>query len=95
MVCPGRLNARDILLITQYTYYSDWLFLYYLAKNMEPYVFRNLLTDLSSELRNGGFDENEELLRKPVLQQSIRQPIIETPSSTKIESIDVVDSKSA
>lgn len=90
MVCPGRLNPRDMLIITQYTSYSDWLFLYYLAKNMEPFVFQNLLTDLSNELRNSDYDDGEVLLRNPVFEKAIRQP---TPN--EVENIDEVDSKRA
>lgn len=95
MVCPGRLNSRNIILITQHTSYSDWLFLYYLAKNMEPYVFQNLLTDLSNELRNNDYDDGEVLLRKPVLEKTIQQPISEKSSTNQVENIDEVDSKKA
>lgn len=51
MACPGRLNPWDMLTVTQHSSFSDWIFLYYLAKNMEPYLFRNMLIELANELR--------------------------------------------
>ena len=52
MACPGRLNPWDMLVVTRHSSFSDWIFLYYLAKNMEPYLFRNMLVDLATELRD-------------------------------------------
>ena len=43
--CPGRFNPWDMLVVTKEFYFSDWLFLYYLARNMEPYLFRQMLLD--------------------------------------------------
>lgn len=97
-VSPGRLNTRDMLIITQHTSYSDWLFLYYLAKNMESYVFQNLLSDLSNELRHNDYNDNDEVvLRKPFLgKYIIKEPIIEEkPTHEMMESIDEVDFKKA
>lgn len=34
-----------MLVVTNEFYYSDWLFLYYLARNMEPYLFRQMLLE--------------------------------------------------
>lgn len=34
-----------MLVVTNEFYFSDWLFLYYLAKNMEPYLFRQMLLE--------------------------------------------------
>lgn len=45
MACPGRYNPWDMLIVTNEFYFSDWLFLYYLAKNMEPYLFRQMLLE--------------------------------------------------
>lgn len=44
-VCPGKMNPWDMLVVTNEFYFSDWLFLYYLAKNMEPYLFRQMLLE--------------------------------------------------
>lgn len=59
MACPGRLNPWDMLTVTQHSSFSDWLFLYYLAKNMEPYLFRDMLIDLANELRQSDGSDNE------------------------------------
>lgn len=45
MVCPGRWNPWDVLEVTNNFFFSDWLFLYYLARNMEPYLFRQMLIE--------------------------------------------------
>lgn len=34
-----------MLVVTNEFHFSDWLFLYYLAKNMEPYLFRQMLIE--------------------------------------------------
>lgn len=34
-----------MLVVTKEFFFSDWLFLYYLAKNMEPYLFRKMLLE--------------------------------------------------
>lgn len=52
MACPGRLNPWDMLTVTRHSSFSDWIFLYYLAKNMEPYLFRSMLIELANELRD-------------------------------------------
>lgn len=39
------MNPWDMLVVTNEFYFSDWLFLYYLAKNMEPYLFRQMLIE--------------------------------------------------
>lgn len=61
MVCPGRLNPWDMITVTHHSSYSDWLFLYYLAKNMEPYLFREMVISLASEMRqcDGGISMSE------------------------------------
>lgn len=58
MACPGRLNPWDMLTVTQHSSFSDWIFLYYLAKNMEPYLFRNMLIELANELRESEADDD-------------------------------------
>lgn len=45
MACPGKMNPWDMLVVTNEFYFSDWLFLYYLARNMEPYLFRQTLLE--------------------------------------------------
>ncbi|CRK92218.1 CLUMA_CG005716, isoform A [Clunio marinus] len=43
--CPGKMNPWDMLVVTNEFFFSDWLFLYYLARNMKPYLFRQMLLD--------------------------------------------------
>lgn len=45
MACPGKMNPWDMLVVTNEFFFSDWLFLYYLARNMEPYLFRQMLLE--------------------------------------------------
>ncbi|CAO1416601.1 unnamed protein product [Diamesa serratosioi] len=72
--CPGRFNPWDMLVVTKEFYFSDWLFLYYLARNMEPYLFRQMLLDhivpeiqseksslLNHELNDESKDSKEEV----------------------------------
>jgi len=48
--CPGKLNPWKVLRVTRYCNFTDWLFLYYLSKNMDGYVFRELFISLAEEL---------------------------------------------
>jgi hypothetical protein len=43
--CPGKMNPWDMCVVTNEFFFSDWLFLYYLARNMEPYLFRQMLLE--------------------------------------------------
>jgi hypothetical protein len=52
MACPGKMNPWDMLIVTKEFHFSDWLFLYYIAKNMEPYLFRELLLDIAKEIQS-------------------------------------------
>lgn len=47
--------------ISHHIWYSDWIFLYYLAKNMEPFVFYDLLADLAAEFQTNYTEEHEKL----------------------------------
>lgn len=60
MACPGRLNPWDMLTVTQHSSFSDWIFLYYLAKNMEPYLFREMLIDLANEMRQTDASDDDD-----------------------------------
>lgn len=60
MACPGRLNPWDMLTVTQHSSFSDWIFLYYLAKNMEPYLFREMLIDLANEMRQSDASDDDD-----------------------------------
>lgn len=60
-VCPGRINTKHLMTVNHHISYSDWIFLYYLAKNMEPYIFCDLLADLAAEFRRNYINEHERL----------------------------------
>jgi hypothetical protein len=46
---PGKLSSIDMATVTDSFTFSDWLFLYYIGVNMDPYLFRELLTSLTKE----------------------------------------------
>ncbi|XP_025416605.1 innexin inx7-like [Sipha flava] len=49
---PGaRIDAVDLAVIARQTTFSDWLFMYYLAGNMDGAVFRDLLHSYATGLR--------------------------------------------
>ncbi|KAH0564494.1 innexin inx7-like [Cotesia glomerata] len=50
IACPGKYNPWNVLKLTHDYYYGDWLFLYYLAKNLDNYVFKELLEKLAYDL---------------------------------------------
>lgn len=59
--CAGRVNCKQLTTVIHNISFSDWLFLYYLAKNMDSTVFCDLLADLSAELRQNHVEERETL----------------------------------
>lgn len=82
--CPGRLNTKELATVTRHLSYPDWVFLYYLAKNMEPFVFQNFLSELAAEFtRRYVDDENARLYQ---MEQSTSER-----STINKESIDEVD----
>lgn len=50
--CPGKINPWDVLTVSRYCNYTDWLFLKYLAKNMDGLVFREIIIGLAEELED-------------------------------------------
>lgn len=50
MACPGKYNPWNVLKVTHEYYFGDWLFLYYIAKNLDNYVFKELLEQLAHDL---------------------------------------------
>lgn len=72
MACPGRFDPWEMLTMTKEYHFGDWLFLYYIAKNVDNYVFKDLLVGLAEDLkmRQMGFvapvltfEDEEELLK--------------------------------
>lgn len=59
-----------MLIVTKQFSISDWLFLYYIAVNLEPYVFRSVFLQIADEIRtptNTTSEEEEEDLIPEVL----------------------------
>lgn len=52
--CPGKLNPWQVLHVTREFHFADWLFLYYLSKNMDGYVFMKLFLGLAESMDNMG-----------------------------------------
>ncbi|XP_074025552.1 innexin inx7 isoform X2 [Leptinotarsa decemlineata] len=49
--CPGRLNPWKTLAVSNYGNFSDWLFLVYLSKNIDPLVFREIFQGIAEDLQ--------------------------------------------
>ncbi|XP_044262258.1 innexin inx7-like [Tribolium madens] len=70
--CPGKLDPWQMLTVTQKCDFTDWLFLKYLAKNMDALVFRELFLGLAEDLEETkkpliylDSDEEAATLKKP------------------------------
>ncbi|CAH1127039.1 unnamed protein product [Ceutorhynchus assimilis] len=64
--CPGKINPWDVLTVSKYCSYTDWLFLKYLSKNLDGLVFREIIIGLAEELE----DENTEPSKQSLLSNS-------------------------
>lgn len=88
-VCPGRLNTKHLFTVIHHISFSDWVFLYYLAKNLEPFVFSDLLADLSTEFRQNYVDDRETM--RLADRETMKADEIGEKSAINKESIDEVD----
>lgn len=79
--CPGRINCKQLYLVIENISFSDWIFLYYLAKNIDSILFSDLLSDLAAEFRQNHVDERE----------TLRIDDLGERSSIEKENIDEVD----
>ncbi|XP_034947946.1 innexin inx7 [Chelonus insularis] len=52
LACPGKYNPWNVLKLTHEYHFGDWLFLYYIAKNLDNYVFKELLEQLAHDLED-------------------------------------------
>ncbi|XP_031771489.1 innexin inx7 [Apis florea] len=50
MACPGKYNPWNVLAVTHECHYGDWVFLYYIAKNLDNYIFKEFLVKLAGDL---------------------------------------------
>ncbi|GLV41270.1 Innexin 7 [Carabus blaptoides fortunei] len=60
--CPGKLNPWQVLHVTREFHFADWLFLYYLSKNMDGYVFMKLFLGLAESMDNMDSKAEEPLI---------------------------------
>lgn len=84
---PGRLNHHDIDVVTENCTFSNWLFLYYLAANMDPALFRNFLGQLAQEFDTS--DRYSEVEDNEANQQS--EDDDNRSSRTSLSNVDRVD----
>ncbi|XP_026479598.1 innexin inx1-like [Ctenocephalides felis] len=61
---PSSKDYWSMIELTKQMHFSDWLFLYYFAKNVESFVFRDFFLDLAREMdeRKKPHEHEEELL---------------------------------
>lgn len=60
--CPGKINPWDVLTVSQYCSYTDWLFLKYISKNLDGLVFREIIIGLAQELEEDHDTSKQSLL---------------------------------
>ncbi|XP_056638220.1 innexin inx7 isoform X2 [Diorhabda carinulata] len=60
--CPGKQNPWNALNVSYYYSYTDWLFLVYLAKNIDSLVFKEILLGIAEDL------EQKKSMKQPLLQ---------------------------
>jgi hypothetical protein len=72
--CPGRLNPYEMEIVINHLQFSDWLFLYYLAKNIHSFMFRDLLKQLANEIGQQMQEQNDENeMRKMGSDESVNE----------------------
>ncbi|KZC03794.1 PREDICTED: innexin inx7-like [Dufourea novaeangliae] len=64
MACPGRYNPWNVLTVTHECHFGDWLFLYYIAKNLDNYIFKELLHKLAEDMQ-----ARQETLKRPLTKE--------------------------
>lgn len=77
--CPGYIDPVHINIVTKHLPYSSWLFLYYLAKNMDSTFFKQLLKALADEVET---KEDSSLL---LPKKNSKLPINDTKFSNEEE----------
>lgn len=87
-----------MLVVTKQYSLSDWLFLYYIGVNLEPYVFRKVFLEIAEEIRTptNTTSEEEDIELKPhrkktpyaPLQQNLLDLEDETPKKLSIDTVD-------
>lgn len=85
-------------MVTRQFSLSDWLFLYYIGVNLEPYIFRKVFLEIAEELRtpqNTTSEEDESTIelterKSPYapLQQNLLDLENEIPQKQSIDTVD-------
>lgn len=87
-VCHNRLNTQDLVVVTAHISFSEWIFLYYLAKNMEPYLFTIFLGDLASELRARYNEEHDKLLADESNRRNDEKSTLKLDAAESVDEVD-------
>ncbi|XP_049775888.1 innexin inx7 isoform X1 [Schistocerca cancellata] len=61
LATPQQLEPYEMITVTRKCYYSDWLFLYYLAKNLDGFVFKDIFVGLAIDFDNADTKALEDL----------------------------------
>lgn len=69
--CPGKLNPWQIMYVTKECHFSDWLFLYYLSKNMDGLVFLKLFIQMAESLDNEKHPPETPVDEKAILKEEL------------------------
>lgn len=77
MACPGKYNPWNVLRIAYKYYFGEWLFLYYIAKNLDNYVFKALFENLAKDL------ENKHYVRYKILPLDVEQELLKKQREDK------------
>ncbi|KAH1022620.1 innexin inx7 [Dendroctonus ponderosae] len=76
--CPGKINPWDVLTVSRYCSYTDWLFLKYLSKNLDGLVFREIIIGLAEEL-----EDDLDSAKKSLMSDQLSNPEAGLPEYKK------------
>ncbi|XP_076181367.1 innexin 7 [Ptiloglossa arizonensis] len=72
LACPGKYTPWTVLTVTHNYYFGDWLFLYYIAKNVDNYVFKDLLEKLGNDMQ----PKNRDFKYIPTNDEKLVEPLV-------------------
>lgn len=70
MACPGKYDPWKLVTTTHECHYGDWVFLYYIAKNVDNSVFAELLHHLATDLY-----QRQQLHNRPSEEEIEKEPL--------------------
>lgn len=76
--CSQAIDVFDMMTVTRRCYFSDWLFLRYMAKNMDGFVFKDLFHGLAYQLDNSGS------LDRPAYAHAEAEPFISSAENETV-----------